>query len=97
MPRFGPQPKFEPEPGRTGPRSGLKVQASGRTGPMVRFEVQRMTGFCRTGLNPSEPNLSYYGAVRGPKKLPHMLEGPKPRKPVKNMQYSTRVSRCHDM
>jgi hypothetical protein len=58
MPRFGPEPKFEPEPGRTGPRSGSKVQHSGWTGPMVRFEVQRMAGFCRTGLNPSEPNLN---------------------------------------
>jgi hypothetical protein len=57
MPRFGPEPKFEPEPGRTEPRSGLKVQVSGRTGPMVRFGVQRMTVFCRTGLNPSEPEL----------------------------------------
>ena len=64
MPQFSPELKFEPEPGRTGPRSGLKVQASGRTGPMVRFEVQRMTGFCGTGLNLSEPNLSYYSAVR---------------------------------
>jgi len=57
MPRFGPEPKFEPEPGRTEPRSGLKVQVSGRTGPMVRFEVQRMAVFCRADLNPSELNF----------------------------------------
>jgi hypothetical protein len=30
----------------------------------------------------------YFGSViRGPGKLPHMLEGPKPRKLVKNMQF----------
>ena len=29
MPRFGPEPKFEPEPGRTGPRSSSKVQGYG--------------------------------------------------------------------
>jgi len=57
MPRFGSEPKFEPEPGWTGPRSSSKVQVCGWTGPMVRFGVQGMAVFRRTGLNPSEPNF----------------------------------------
>ena len=57
MPWFGPEPKFEPEPGRTEPRSSLKVQVSGQTGLMVQFGVQRMTVFHRNILIPSELNL----------------------------------------
>jgi hypothetical protein len=54
MPQFGPESKFEPEPSRT---AGLKVQVSGWTGLMVGFGVQRMTVFCRTGLNLSKLSL----------------------------------------
>jgi len=64
MPRFGPEPKFKPEPGRTRPRSGLRFRSVA--------ELDRWTGLEFRGWQYSvEPvlNLSDLNLIKVPKYL----------------------------